>query len=341
MELAARALHRPYSPWPRDDNEGAIMAEITHRTIKSNGINMHIAEAGEGPLVLLLHGFPELWYSWRHQLPALAEAGYHAVAPDVRGYGQSDAPQPIEAYTMKHHVADAAGVLDALGEQTAVVVGHDWGAPMAWHCALLAPERFRAVAALSVPFTPRSQAPPLQIFRQIFAERFFYILYFQEPGKAEAELEADPRKTMRTTLYSWSGDAPPGTAAPNKPKTAKLLDGMSDPDKLPVWLSESDLDYYTSEFARTGFRGGLNRYRNMDRDWEQLPQLAGAKVQQPALFIAGELDGVIRFTNLDRMIDNVPNLREAVKLPGCGHWTQQERPAEVNAALIAFLNDLP
>ena len=316
------------------------MTEITHRTIKSNGINLHLAEAGEGPLVLLLHGFPELWYSWRHQLPALAEAGYHAVAPDVRGYGQSEAPQPIEAYTMQQHVADAAGVLDVLGAETAVVVGHDWGAPMAWHCALLAPQRFRAVVAMSVPYLQRSPAPPTQLFRQVFQDRFFYILYFQEPGVAEAELEADVRRTMRVTLYSWSGDAPPGAAAPEKPKGAKLLEGMAEPGRLPAWLTEADLDYYTSEFQRTGFRGGLNRYRNMDRDWEELPQLADAKVQQPALFIAGERDGVIRFTSLDAMKANVPNLRDALILPGCGHWTQQERPAEVNAALISFLRGL-
>ena len=316
------------------------MTTITHRTIETNGISMHIAEAGAGPLVLLLHGFPELWYSWRHQLPALAGAGYHAVAPDVRGYGRTDAPEPIEAYTMQQHVADAAGVLDALGAETAVVVGHDWGAPIAWHCALLHPERFRAVVALSVPYLQRAQAPPTQIFRQIFQERFFYILYFQEPGLAEAELEADVGRTMRMIMFSWSKDAPPGAAAPKKSKGAGLLDGMAEPERLPSWITNEELDYYVREFERTGFRGGLNRYRNMDRDWEQLPQLAGAQVQQPALFMAGERDGVIAFTRLDAMKANVPNLRDAIILPDCGHWTQQERPAEVNAALITFLKEL-
>jgi pimeloyl-ACP methyl ester carboxylesterase len=316
------------------------MSDISHRTIDTNGIKMHIAEAGQGPLVLLLHGFPELWYSWRHQLPALAAAGYHAVAPDVRGYGGTDAPPEIEDYTMRHHTADAVGVLDALGAKTAVVVGHDWGAPIAWHCALLHPERFPAVAALSVPYMPRGQSPPIQQMKQVFGDNFFYILYFQEPGVAEAELEADVRRSLRLLLYNASGDAPRGAALPQKTKEAKLLDGSQEPDRLPPWLTDADLDYFTGEFERTGFRGGLNRYRNMDRDWEDLPELAGAKVQQPALFITGDRDLVLSFSSADAMKANVPNLRKTVTLPGCGHWTQQERPAEVNAALIEFLEDV-
>ena len=316
------------------------MSEITHRTIETNGINMRIAEAGEGPLVLLLHGFPELWYSWRHQLPALAAAGYRAVAPDVRGYGGTDAPEAIDSYTMLDHVADAVGVLDALGEESAVIVGHDWGAPMAWHGALLHPERFPAVAALSVPYTPRPPAPPTQLMKRLFQDRFFYMLYFQEPGLAEAELEADVRRSMRLMLYDASGDAPRSAWQAQRPKDAKLLDEMRDPERLPPWLTEADIDYYTAEFERTGFRGGLNRYRNMDRDWEQSAHLAGAAVQQPALFVAGERDGVLRFTGTDAMKASVPNLRNVVILPGCGHWTQQERPAEVNSALIEFLKAL-
>jgi len=315
------------------------MSGITHRTIDTNGIKMHIAEAGRGPLVLLLHGFPELWYSWRHQLPALAAAGYHAVAPDVRGYGGTDAPAEVESYSMLNHTADAVGVLDALGERTAVVVGHDWGAPIAWDCALLYPERFPAVVALSVPYIPRSPAPPIQLMKQMFADNFFYILYFQEPGVAEAELEADVLRTMRLLLYNASGEVPQGAGLSQKPKEAKLLDGLPEPDRLPSWLTDADLDYFTAEFERTGFRGGLNRYRNMDRDWEELPQLAGANVQQPSLFITGDRDLVRTFSSTDAMKASVPNLREVLTLPGCGHWTQQERPAEVNAALIEFLGE--
>ncbi len=317
------------------------MAAITHRTIQTNGINMHIAEAGEGPLVLMIHGFPELWYSWRHQLTALAEADYHGVAIDVRGYGGSDAPEPIEAYSMRQMTADVVGVLDALGEEQAVVAGHDWGAPIAWHCAMLHPDRCRAVIALSVPFLGRAPAPPLQIMKQRFGERFFYMLYFQEPGVAEAELQADVRRSMRTFFYFASGNVPVEALAAQgaKKKGDTFLDGMPEPEPMP-WLTGDEIDYYTKEFERTGFRGGLNRYRNMDRDWEELPQLAGAKVQQAALFIAGDRDGVIAFTSTEPMKANVPDLRKLVMLPGCGHWTQQERPAEVNAEMIEFLRGL-
>ncbi len=317
------------------------MTEIKHRTVKTNGINMHIAEAGEGPLVLLLHGFPELWYSWRHQLPALADAGYHAVAPDLRGYGGTDAPPEIADYSMRKMTADVAGLVDALGEGQAVVVGHDWGSPIAWQSAILYPERFRAVAGLSVPFLPRGPMPPLQMMRKVFANNFFYMIYFQEPGVAEAELEADPHRSLRTFFFSASKDAPPGAGMMGKPKDARFLDGMPDPgDKLPDWLTREDVDYYAGEFRRTGFRGGLNRYRNMDMDWQDLKALSGAQVQQPAAFIAGKSDGVLLMAPLDGMKANVPNLRKTVIIPDCGHWTQQEKPAEVNKELIGFLNGL-
>jgi pimeloyl-ACP methyl ester carboxylesterase len=318
------------------------MADISHRSVKTNGINIHIAEAGSGPLVLMVHGFPESWYSWRHQIPALAEAGYHAVAVDVRGYGRSDAPEPIEAYSMKNMTADMAGVVDALGGKPAVIVGHDWGAPIAWNSAILYPDHYHAVVGMSVPYFPRSPLPPTQLFKQMFQDNFFYILYFQKPGVAEAELEADVRKSMRLFLYAASGDAPREAVGWVKTKDAKFLEGMPEPEKLPAWLTEADIDYFTGEFERAGFRGGLNRYRNMDRDWEELPQLEGAKVQQPALFVCGDRDGVIAMNpaGIDNMKPHVPNLTGVVMLPGAGHWTQQERPTEVNAALIEFLKGL-
>jgi pimeloyl-ACP methyl ester carboxylesterase len=318
------------------------VSEIAHRTVRTNGINLHIAEAGEGPLVLLLHGWPESWYSWRHQLPALAEAGFHAVAPDVRGYGESDRPEAIEAYSMKTLVADWVGLLDALGAETAVVAGHDWGAPMAWNSAVLHPERYRAVIGLSVPYTGRPAAPPLQTLKTIFKDTFFYIDYFQDVGVAERELEEDPRRSMKLILYNISGDGGGVGTFAGKPKTQGLLDGMTDPSVLPAWLTDADLDYYGGQFAKAGFRGGINRYRNMDRDWEELPQLADAKIKQPALFIAGQKDGVIAMNpgSIDTMKTLIPNLRDVVLLPGAGHWTQQERPAEVNAAMIAFLKGL-
>ncbi|MFI5309378.1 MAG: alpha/beta fold hydrolase [Polyangiales bacterium] len=315
---------------------------MLHRTVETNGIRLHLVEQGEGPLVLLLHGFPESWYSWRHQLAALAEAGYRAVAPDQRGYGDSDKPDAIEAYDQVTLVEDAVGVLDALGAQKAVVVGHDWGAPVAWHMAQLHPERVRAVVGMSVPHGGRGSSPPLARLREVFKDIFFYMLYFQEPGVAEAELEADVRKSLRTFYASASGDAPAGRAFSPHPKTAKLLETMHDPGAAPSWLSEADLDYYTAQFAEGGFRGPLNWYRNFDRTWERTAQLAGKKIEQPALFIAGERDPVLAWSQrqLERMSEVVPGLRESVILPGCGHWVQQERPAEVNAALLRFLGQL-
>jgi pimeloyl-ACP methyl ester carboxylesterase len=318
------------------------MAEITHRFVETNGIKMHIAEQGEGPLVVLCHGFPESWYSWRHQLPALAEAGYHAVAPDQRGYGQTDRPEAIEAYNILQLTGDVVGLVHALNEEQAVIVGHDWGAPVAWHCALLRPDIFHAVALLSVPYLRRSWADirPTDAMKLMAGEKQFYQLYFQEPGKAEGELEADIRKTMRIFLCSASGDAPPEKRWRFLfDKSEKLLDSVTLPETLPAWLTEQDIDFFTREFERTGFRGGLNWYRNMDRWWELTPFLSGAELCQPSLFVAGEIDPVITMYReaFDAMEETVPNLTKKILLPGAGHWIQQERPAEVNKLLIEFL----
>jgi pimeloyl-ACP methyl ester carboxylesterase len=236
--------------------------------------------------------------------------------------------------------ADIAGLLDALGEETAVVIGQDWGSDIAWRTVLLYPERFLAVAALSVPFMPRPPVPPIQQLKQIFADTFMWILYFQEPGVAEAELEADVRRSIGTFFYAASGDAPQGSGMPAKKKGAGFLEGLPEP-RLPLpWFTEADLEYFVGEFERTGFRGAFNRYRNMDRDWEELPQLADARVQQPALFIAGEHEVIPTLFGTDAMREHVPNLQDIVTLPGCGHWAQQERPDEVSTALIQFLKGL-
>jgi pimeloyl-ACP methyl ester carboxylesterase len=327
------------------------MGEVRHRIVETNGIHLHLAERGEGPLVLLCHGFPESWYSWRHQLAALAEAGYRAVAPDMRGYGQSEKPEAIEQYTLFHLVGDMVGVLDALGAEQAVIAGHDWGAPVAWHAALMRPDRFRAVVGLSVPFRPRGSAPPTTQMPKT-GDAVFYQLYFQTPGVAEAELERDVRRTVRAMLHTGSGDVPVGTrsavaaggAVGMVPRTGGFLSGMVDPDPLPPWLTDADIDFYTGEFARTGFRGGLNWYRNIDRNWELLAPYAGAQVKVPALYVAGDRDLVIAFRGMDQLIPAlpkfVPQLRRTLMLPGCGHWTQQERPREVNAAMIEFLHSL-
>ena len=315
------------------------MAEITHRTIATNGIKLHIAEAGSGPLVLLIHGFPELWYSWRHQLTALADAGYHAVAPDVRGYGGSDHPREIEAYAMKQHIADYIGLLDALGEDTAVIVGHDWGSAQAWNSAALHPERYRAVVGMSVPHFGRFPIKPTDALKAAFGDTWFYILYFQEPGKAEAEFERDPYWTMRMMLAGERNfDA---AAAASRKKDATFFQDIPDVDSLPDWISEDDVRTFGDAFAKSGFRGPLNRYRAMDLDWEQLPELADRKIEQPALFIMGERDPVKTFSPpAETMRTLVPGLRKIVEVPDAGHWVQQEKPAEVNAALLEFLAGL-
>jgi pimeloyl-ACP methyl ester carboxylesterase len=320
------------------------MTATKHSTVETNGIRMHVAEEGAGPLVLLCHGFPESWYSWRHQLRALADAGFRAVAPDMRGYGKTDRPEQIDQYTLLHLVGDMVGLLDALGERQAVIVGHDWGAPVAWHTALMRPDRFRAVGGLSVPFRPRSPVRPTTAMPQT-EDEWFYQLYFQQPGVAEAEFKGDARDTMRRILYGISGDGPKsGSNFGMVPREGGLLSRMADPASLPRWLSESDIDFYTAEFARTGFRGGLNWYRNIDANWELMGPFAGAQVTVPALYVAGDRDPVIRFKGMDQVIANlarhVPKLRKTVMLPGCGHWTQQERADEVNAAIIAFLKEL-
>jgi pimeloyl-ACP methyl ester carboxylesterase len=326
------------------------MSELTHRFVEANGIRMHLAEQGTGPLVVLCHGFPESWYSWRHQIRALAEAGFHAVAPDMRGYGQTDRPDAIDQYSLLHLVGDMVSLLDVLGEEQAVIAGHDWGAPVAWHAALLRPDRFRGVIGLSVPYRPRGTPRPTSIMRQT-DDAVFYQLHFQTPGVAEAELEQDVRLSIRSILLTNSGDAPlregglstgdvgmvPRSGGLRARMGTHMLTSMS----LPPWITEADVDFYAAEFSRTGFRGGLNWYRNIDRNWELLAPFTGAKVTVPALYVAGDRDLVMAFRGMKELLPILPNfvphLRKTVILPGCGHWTQQERAEEVNAAMIEFL----
>ena len=313
------------------------MAEVTHRFIETNGIRMHIAEQGTGPLVLLLHGFPELWYSWEKQMTALAEAGYHAVAPDMRGYGQTDRPTKVEQYTQLHLVGDIIGLLGVLGEQQAVVAGHDWGASVAWNLALLRPDRVRGVIGLSVPYSPRGRASMLTVMRSVLGNGF-YMSYFQQPGIAEAEFERDVRTTMRKFL---TADI---SGAAVVPEGKGMLDVMNEPETLPAWLTQRDLDVFTTEFERTGFTGGLNWYRTIDLTWELMAPWHQALVMQPALFMAGESDITVNFPGARNRIANmratVPNLKRTVLLEDCGHWIGQERPEEVNAAMIEFLQEL-
>ena len=314
---------------------------INQRRVETNGISLNIAEQGEGPLVLMLHGFPESWYSWRHQFSALAEAGYHAVAPDMRGYGESDKPFEIEAYNQVEVVNDIIGLIPALGYETAVVFGHDWGAPTAWSCALNHPDKVSAVGALSVPFRPRGDFPPLDTLKAIFKDRFFYQLYFQEPGKAETELEKDPALTIRKFYHMASGEMNTSLLS-EKPADADRLSDLPDPGtEMGPWISEEDVSFYANEFRQSGFRGPLSYYRNMDLTWE-LTKDSPRQISQPALFVAGERDGVILMAAdaLKELDKHVTDLRVNKLIPKIGHWTQQEAPDEVNQALIQFLEEI-
>jgi pimeloyl-ACP methyl ester carboxylesterase len=333
-----------------DKKEESSSLEPTHRFIETNGIRMHVAHQGEGPLMLLCHGFPESWYSWRHQLSALAAAGFHAVAPDMRGYGQTDCPAAIDQYTLLHLVGDMVGLLDALGHETAVIAGHDWGAPVAWHAALLRPDRFRAVIGLSVPFIPRGSEHPSKSFPES-DDTVFYQSYFQSPGVAEKDLEQDVHLTMRRLLYQASGDAPRPAIKSEQPghvfmvpRKGGMMATWANPTSLPPWLTETDLEIYANQFKRTGYRGGLNWYRNIDRNWELMAPFADLKITVPALLVAGDRDIVLAFRGMDQIVANlskyVPKLQSTLILPGCGHWTQQERPSEVNEVMLEFLRHL-
>lgn len=312
--------------------------------VETNGVTLRVAVAGEGPLVVLVHGWPELWYSWRHQIGPLVAAGFQVAAPDVRGYGGSDKPYEVEAYAMRTLAADVAGLIDALGAQQAVLVGHDWGAPICWHTAVLHASSVRAVAGLSVPFRPRGPMSAIDLYEKVYAGRFFYQLYFQEEGVAEAELEADVRTALRKIFYSVSGDAERPTQALARPQGAGFLYGMVDPEPLPAWMSEEELDYFTDAFEKGGFRGPLNRYRCQRRDWSDLTELEGAGITQPSLFIAGSKDPVRHFMPGRDLYEDpgafCDDFRGKVIVGGKGHWVQQEAPDPVTDALLAFLRGL-
>ena len=317
---------------------------FTLRNIDTNGITLRAAVEGVGPLVLLVHGWPELWYSWRHQIRPLAEAGYRVVAPDVRGYGGSSTPQPVEAYAMAEMMAGLVGLIDALGEEQAILIGHDWGAPICWNTAALHPQRVSAVAALSVPYRKRSEVSQIEVWRKLYADKFFYQLYFQAEHVVEAELEADVRTALRKIYYSISGDAPSLDSWLDRPAHGGLLDAMIDPEPFPAWMTDEDLDYFVAAFETSGFRGPINRYRNQTRDFEMLPDMGTNPVHQPSCFIAGEKDVVRRFvpgrdayTNIDQ---NCTDFRFSRLISGAGHWVQQEAPEAVNGALLEFLAGL-
>lgn len=321
---------------------------MQYRRIETGTLRMQIAEAGEGPLVLFCHGFPETSHAWRHQILALAQAGFHAVAPDMRGYGGTDSPDEIGAYTVFDLVADMVALVDALGEEKAVIVGNDWGATVAWQAALMRPDRFRGVVAMSVPMMGQPPLPPTKIFPAT-PDHLLYVLYFQEPGLAEAEFERDVALTLRKIYSAASGEAGPRLPDDGTPNPFGMVSRASGllgdlPESETVWLPRADLDVVVDAFRMTGFRGGLNYYRNLDRNWELQKALAGLKVKVPALFMTGERDTGLAIPGMRQIIEAmpglVPDLRKTQFVPGAGHWLPQERPEIVSEAIIEFIGSL-
>ena len=312
------------------------MDHLEHRLLPVNGITLSLYSAGpaDGRPLWLLHGFPECWHSWRQQIPVLAQAGYRVHVPEMRGYGQSSAPQAVEAYDVQTLSGDILAAMDALGQERACIIAHDWGAPVAWNLALIAPQRVEALVTMSVPYAGRPKRPATEIMRKVNQERFNYILYFQEPGVAEAELDADIARSLRTIIF---GEGHSDAFLQDKPAGAGLLDDLAEPPQSTPWCSEADFAVYQRTFAN-GFRGALNWYRNFERNWQLSEHLAGQQVLQPTLFLLGDRDPVGRLESvtLERMPNVVPNL-EQHRFAGCGHWIQNERAAEVNALLLDFL----
>jgi len=310
-----------------------------------NGIRMHYIDEGQGPLVILLHGFPYLWYMWRRQIVALAGAGYRVVAPDQRGFGQTDRPESIKAYDISQSVGDMVGLMTALGETSAVIVGHDLGAWVAQAAAMMRPDLFSGLVMLNTPVPPRGKVKPTVVLRAMANGRVYHHLYFQQVGKPDRELAADPRKTLRSVYYSISGDATGKERwrlfiEPSEP----ILNAFTEPKEFPSWLSPRAIDYYVDEYARTGFTGALNYYRCRDRNWEITSFLDGAVVRQPSMFIGGAADPSLEPVEIralyDRLDTYLPGLWKKVLLPGVGHSAAEESADQVNDLLVAFLGQL-
>jgi pimeloyl-ACP methyl ester carboxylesterase len=317
---------------------------MKHITVSNGAIELNVAVAGEGPLIVCVHGWPELWCSWRHQLERLPRLGYRVAALDVRGYGGSSKPPDVADYVLRKLARDVIAVIDALGEERAILFGHDWGAPISWITAQLHPDRVSAVALLSVPFIPLGDRGFLDLMRSIYAGRFFYQLYFQPEGVAEAEIEADLRTALRRIYFTWSGDAPPNHWLGAKPADATLLEGLEDPEPFPSWMSDADFDVYLNAFSVGGFRGPLNRYRAHDLDHADLVELQGQPLAQPSCFVAGERDSMRALIPGMDLYQNpglaCADFRGSVIVPGAGHWVQQEAPDATHHALEGFLRTL-
>ena len=317
------------------------MHELKTRRVKVNDVELSVVDEGDGSPVVLCHGFPELSYSWRHQVPALVDAGYRVIVPDQRGYGRSSRPTEITDYDINHLRGDLLALLDEIGAPKAVFVGHDWGSIITWSMSTRCPERMAAVVGMSVPFIPRADAPPIASMKQAFGDTFFYMVYFQEPGVADADLGADPAKTMTRFLAGMSSDDPDAAARMFAPYGEMgMVDRMPEPKGLPGWLAQAELDHYIEEFTHCGFFGPVSWYRNMDRNWELDADLAGAKVTIPSLFITGGNDPVRMMMPESTMDGWLTDHRGSHIIDGAGHWVQQEKPTEVNEALLTFLAGL-
>jgi pimeloyl-ACP methyl ester carboxylesterase len=306
------------------------------RTVHANGIRMRITEEGNGPAVVLCHGFPELGHSWRHQLPALAAAGFHAIAPDQRGYGGTDAPAAVEQYDIHHLTGDLVGLLDTLDVAKAVFVGHDWGGLIVWMMPLLHPTRTAGVVGVNTPYLPRGPMSPITMLRAVFGENY-YAVHFQEPGVADAGLARDVRRVFTQLLRRGVPIAEVEAAMARAGRMRNLVEAIAEGEPLgePL-LTDADLQVYVDTFTRTGFTGGLNWYRNLDRNWETTPQLDGARIEVPSLMVTAEWDFVLRPEMAEPMRSYVTDL-ETVMIPRCGHWTQQEKPGELNQILVRWL----
>jgi pimeloyl-ACP methyl ester carboxylesterase len=320
------------------------MNEIGFSTIETNGIQMRVAQAGTGPLVLLVHGWPESWYSWRHQITGLAESGYRVIAPDMRGYGDTSAPALASEYRVDTLAADLIGLLDAIGEEKAALIGHDWGAMVVWNAALLHPERFTGVMGMSVPYGGFGSEAPTVGWRKAMGDQFFYILYHNEAGGvAEKEYDSDPRSFL-AMLYA-SPDTPrhPPTITDTRRAAGGWIGRIGQPIERPEWLTQEDLDYYVAEFSRAGFRGGINYYRNFDANWELMKD-KDPIIKIPSAFLSGAADQVIQGANelaLRTLMSPVmSDLREITLLPDMGHWVQQEDPGGTNEGIVRFLKSL-
>ncbi len=332
------------STTPATETPNGTAIELSE--VQVNGVQLRVAEAGpsDGPLILFVHGWPELWYSWRYQIPALVEAGYHVIAPDMRGYGGSDAPAEVEAYRIQTLANDIAGLVDHYGYEQATIVGHDWGAVVSWYSVLFHPEKFDALVAMSVPYSPRGDVSPIDRMRAGFGENFYYILYFQEPGVAEAEFDADPRGILQRLYASpETPRTPPEIQDPHR-SAGGWTQRLGQPTELPDWLSESDLQYYVDNFTESGFRGGINYYRNFHRNWETTDELDGAQIDIPVVFLAGEQDVVIGSANAEQLRAGlertVRDLRDVHLIESAGHWVQQEEADQVNALILDFLSEV-